>query len=109
MTITLRAKPTRPPSAAMVGAKVLAGLAKGRDTINAERRAHGEFMRRIIAEYVLLDEQAGHPHRGRAGRIARKLKNRLSQRWINKVLVALSCATRDKRQSGGRQHLPPRR
>lgn len=108
MTRTARAKPTG-QSPAAVGLKVLAALARGRQKINQARQEQAGFWRRIILEYALLDAQAGHPPRGRAGRIARKLKGRLSQRWINKVLVALSCATRDQRQSGGRQHLPPRR
>ncbi len=97
MTITLRAKPTHRPSPAVVGAKVLAGLARGRQKINQARKEQAGVWRRIVLEYAVADAQAGHPPRGRAGRIARKLTRRLgkslSERRIQKYLVLLSCAT----------------
>ncbi|MBS0153253.1 MAG: hypothetical protein JSS38_01535 [Nitrospira sp.] len=79
--------------AAMIGRKVLAGLEKGRiqlQEINRERRAQGDLWRRVIAEYVLLDEQAGRSRRGRAGRIARKLNQRISERMVRKYLEQLT-------------------
>lgn len=93
MTRTLRAKPTRPsPAPAALGLTVLANLQKGRarlQAINADRKAQGEFIRRMVAEFAMLDAAAGHPHRGRAKRIAHKLKGRRSERRIRKILVSL--------------------
>jgi hypothetical protein len=43
----------------------------------------------MVAEFAMLDAAAGHPHRGRAKRIAHKLKGRRSERRIRKILVSL--------------------
>lgn len=76
-----------------VGRQVLANLAAGRkalQAVNEERKERGDFYRRIIAEYVLLELRAGQSSWGRAGRIARKLHGRLSERQIRKYLVLLA-------------------
>jgi hypothetical protein len=91
MTLWLIApsKPTHKPSSTVVGRKVLLGLAKGRDKINAERKAQGEFNRRIVAEYAVQDAAAGRPQWGRSGRISRKLKTlgvQLSEKQVRKYI-----------------------
>lgn len=80
------------PSAASLGAKVLAGLAKGRArllVLNHERRALAAVRRRVVSEYAAMDAQDGRPQRGRAGRIARKLNQKISERQVRKYLAQL--------------------
>lgn len=86
-----------PLTAARVGRTVLANLAKGRAAlreVNAARQAQGNFYRRIIADLVFLDIEAGHGRWGRAGRIQRKLRMMhrtvISLRMVNKYLAQLA-------------------
>ena len=78
---------------AAIGRHVLKNLEQGRDAVNATRKAQGDFHRRIIAEYLLLDLQAGGVRWGRGGRIQRQLKGRLSVRQVNKILVLLASSS----------------
>lgn len=81
------------PSAATLGTKVMANLERGRArlmVLNRERQEMGDLWRRVIAEYVLLDKEAGLPLRGRAGRIARKLNRRISERMVRRYLEQLT-------------------
>lgn len=76
--------------AARLGFQVLANLAEGREAMNRERQERADFLRRIIANYVLLEEQAGCPRWGRAGRIARKLHGQIGERQVRKYLAQLT-------------------
>ncbi|MDR4469833.1 MAG: hypothetical protein MRJ68_16310 [Nitrospira sp.] len=73
-----------------LGRQVLKNLAEGREAMNRERQERADFLRRIIANYVLLEEQAGRPRWGRAGRIARKLHGQIGERQVRKYLEQLT-------------------
>lgn len=80
------------PLAAILGEKVLAGLAKGRARLmvmNQQRQALTATRRRAVAELAEEDLQAGRPLRGRAGRISRRLKGQISERQVRKYLAPL--------------------
>lgn len=82
---------------ARLGFQVLANLAKGREAMNRERHERAEFLRRIIAEHILLEEQAGRPRWGRAGRIARKLHGQIGERQVRKYLAQLTKGSDSRR------------
>lgn len=79
--------------ATRVGLKVLAGLAKGRDRINAKRKAQGAERRTQIYYLVLADREAGHAPRGQARRIRRTLHNALSESRIRKIIAGALFST----------------
>jgi hypothetical protein len=86
--------------AAAVGARVLAGLERGRQRAIAQRKAAAAPRERAVRRELDLDVLAGHPERGRAARIARVL--RLDRRAVARVLArlqsgALSSASRNPR------------
>lgn len=88
-----RARPKRnvPADGTMdAGARILAGLARGRQI--AIQRAKDTASRNIalILPLVNADIAAGHPLRGRAGRICRKLKGGLTERGVKRILDRLS-------------------
>jgi hypothetical protein len=58
---------------AAVGARVLAGAAKGRARRLAEQQARAAERRELVLRADRLDRAAEHPDRGRPGRIARRL------------------------------------
>lgn len=76
--------------ASALGQQVLKNLAKGRDEMNRERQERANFLRRIIANHVVLEEQAGRSCWGRAGRIARKLHGQIGERQVRKYLEQLT-------------------
>lgn len=78
---------------AVIGKKVLAGLAKGRArlvTLNQQRKAQSAQWAVQIAYLALADREAGRPKRGMAGRLSRKLQGRISERSMRKYLARLS-------------------
>lgn len=91
----MKTKPKPGPSAASLGKKVLAGLAKGQArlmVINRERQALAAATRRVVAEFAAVDTQEGRPQRGRPGRISRKLKRlnrQISERQVRKYMAQL--------------------
>jgi len=85
-------KPRR-PDPAVVGEKVLANLARAR----AARRKHGDFFRRVISHYVLLDLQDGGTRWGQGRRIHARLRGKLSLRMVNKYLAQLASGSQSPR------------
>lgn len=81
------------PDPAAVGAKVLRNLAKGRAKLHEDRRAQATFWRRIIADYVLLDLRDGGSRRGRAQRIACKLRHKIGERMVRRYLASLASSS----------------
>ena len=79
--------------AAILGKKVLANLARGREQINADRREQAGFWKRIISDYLIMDQQDGQPRWGRARRISDKLRGRLKERTVRRYVVTLTSAT----------------
>jgi hypothetical protein len=76
--------------AADVGRRVLLCLDAGRNKAiaKAKRRAAGHAA--LIIDLAAIDARAGRPERGRAGRIARKLRGMLSESQVHRILRALS-------------------
>ena len=63
--------------------KVLVALAKGRNLINRERKAHADAHRILIYYLVLAD---GPPRRGQARRIWQAMNYALSESRIRKII-----------------------
>jgi hypothetical protein len=82
-------------NAATVGQKVLDGLAKGR----ARRisKAREERAKNAMQVVILFnaDRDAGRPMRGRAGRISRKLRGELTERYVLKIISAFRIGRAD--------------
>ena len=72
------------------GLRVLAALERGREQINAERRARAEHWARVIRAELDVDILREHGDRGRAGRIKRRAKIPLSVRQVKRYLDTLS-------------------
>jgi hypothetical protein len=80
------------PDPAVIGKKVLAGLAKGRARlaiVNQQRKDQSAQWAVSIYYLALADQEAGRPTRGRAGRISRKLQGRLGERLVRKYMARL--------------------
>ena len=79
--------------AAEVGLKVLDGFDKGRSIYNAMRKVENQKRIVLISTLVRIDQEAGHPARGRARRIRRKLKGvvSLSESQVRRILSTLYC------------------
>ena len=81
---------------ATVGARVLAALERGRERAIAAARERGAVTARAVRRELDIDVLAGHPVRGRAGRIARRLRRQgvtLSERATRTILERLSIAS----------------
>jgi hypothetical protein len=76
------------PDALDVGARVLAGLALGRERSLEVRRRTAAQHRLVVLAAARGDEQRGHGPRGRAGRIAQRLRGLLSRRQVQRILDA---------------------
>jgi hypothetical protein len=90
-----RAKP--PSQAELVGEKTLAGFARGRTLAIAQAK---ERSAKRAAAIVLLNNEdvaRGQPARGRAGRIARRMTDRISERQVRRILDTLSCVADSSR------------
>lgn len=61
-----------------LGRRVLAGLAKGRQRAIELARERARRNERLVLEALNHDILAGHPERGRAGRIHRRLTRQFS-------------------------------
>jgi hypothetical protein len=68
-----------------LGRRVLAGLEKGRARAIAQAKARGAVSARIVHDLAVVDARR-HPPRGRAGRIARKLRGQLSESQVRRIL-----------------------
>lgn len=78
---------------ATVGARVLAGLERGRQRAIATQRARADHLAELVQRAERLDRAAGLPERGRAGRVARRLRRaciEVSDRHIRRILDSLS-------------------
>jgi len=74
--------------AAATGRRVLAALDAGRERAIAYQRERAARYERLVRPELDLDILAGHPERGRAGRIARRLG--ISEGGCRKILHRLS-------------------
>jgi len=63
-----------------------AGRAKG----IAAARKRASYSRTLVLDLAAADQQADRPDRGRAGRVARKLRGQLSESQVAKILRTLS-------------------
>ena len=78
---------------ATVGERVLAGLAKGRRRAIEDAQARGAITRRAVRRALDVDVLEGRSERGRAGRIARRLRRQgvgISERHVRRILDTLS-------------------
>ena len=75
-------KLSRKANARGVGELVLAGLAKGRNAVNSARKRQARATRHIVEALAIEDAKAGFPSRGRAERIAKKLKGKLGRSTV---------------------------
>ena len=73
---------------AEVGRKILDGFAKGRNKINAERKAESAALAVTIYNLALVDLNAGGSPRGLAVRIWRQMGKKPSIKRIRKILLA---------------------
>jgi hypothetical protein len=76
--------------AAAVGARVLAGLAKGRLRLRERQERQSAGLARLVAQAAAVDASRGFGERGRAGRIARRLHGLVARRTAAKYLARLS-------------------
>jgi len=74
----------------LVGERVLAGLEKGRRRAIAQAQARGARTVRAVCQALDVDLLEGRGERGRAGRIARRLRGMVGERQVRKILERLS-------------------
>jgi len=82
----------KPTQAYLIGAKVLAGFARGRKVAIAQAKERSA--RRAAAIVLLYNEDVakGKPARGRARRIAQRMTDRISESQVRKIILrTLSC------------------
>jgi hypothetical protein len=90
------------PDALSTGAKVLASLDLGRARAIAKAKAAAAPNELEVRRLLDLDINAGHGVRGRAGRIARRMRKPLTPKGVQKILERLSsgsvslCSTPDQ-------------
>ncbi len=82
-------------TATTTGKKVLAGFAKGRAIAIKQAKIQGEASTRMVQDLLAADLHAGRPERGRATRIARLLRGRLSYSQVTRILHVVECAILD--------------
>jgi hypothetical protein len=78
---------------ALTGARVLAALSAGRQRAIAAKRLQAASIARAVLGELNKDIIAGHPVRGRAGRITRRLGRHgvfLTERHVLRILDRLS-------------------
>lgn len=88
----LKGLPSASQQAALLGRKVLAGLAKGRQRAIEMNQARAKARASVILTLAAADVVAGRPTRGRAGRLSRQLKRAgtgLSERHVKRLLDRL--------------------
>lgn len=93
-TVSTTQKKT-PSRAAEVGLKVLEGFEKGRCIAIAQAKARSA--QRAAAIILLFNEDVtrGKPARGRAGRIARRMTERISESQVRKIIARTQFSVRD--------------
>ena len=91
-------------TAARVGAKVLDGLAKGRQRAIAQAQERGARLQMLVIIAANADRNAGKPARGLAGRIARKLCGMISERHCKRILDSLSSMSESLGQNEAHIH-----
>jgi hypothetical protein len=72
------------------GVRVLAALDAGRAKAIRQNRALGAANTGMVRPLLDVDILEGRPARGRAGRIARKLRGRLGERAVHRILARLA-------------------
>lgn len=77
-------------TAAAVGQKVLAGLAKGRQRAALLVQARVRALEEAVVVLAEADIAKGHRAWGRAGRIQRKMGSNISERHVKRILDRLS-------------------
>lgn len=81
------------PDPADIGRRVLAAFEKGRAQAIAQSKARAAPVEREVRRQLDLDILAGHPLRGRAGRIARSLRGAVSRRTVARILATFYSVT----------------
>lgn len=77
------------PDPAIIGRRVLVALEAGRQRAIAEARARSATLARQVRRLMDDDALAGHSPRGRAGRIARRLRRAgvtVTERHVRRIL-----------------------
>ena len=72
--------------ATTVGRTILAAFARGRAKAIQQAKARSAPLLAQIAYLALVDQAAGRPLRGRAGRISRRLGGKPKERWVRKII-----------------------
>jgi hypothetical protein len=75
---------------AEVGLRVLQSLDRGRAKAIEQNLAVGAANTQLVRPLLDVDILEGRPARGRAGRISRKLRGRLGERAVHRILARLS-------------------
>ena len=96
-----QAKPRARTSDAALGVAVRRALDAGRAKRIANAKRRGAASAALVLDAAMLDVHAGRPERGRAGRIARKLKGDLSESRVRKILRAFSNGSDSVASNGG--------
>jgi hypothetical protein len=86
--------------AALVGRKVLAGLAKGRRLAIEQAQAQSRDLAEEVLTHATVDVLKGNPSWGRARRIARKMPGKISERHIRRLLATLYRPSESKAHTG---------
>lgn len=81
--------------AEVLGLKMLAVFERGRNMVNEARKARSA--QRAAAIILLYNEDVarGKPARGRAGRIARRMTERISESQVRKIIARTQISVRD--------------
>lgn len=83
---------------AQVGRRLLAVLAAGRERAIATQREHGAITIRAVRRQLDVDVLEGRSERGRAGRIARRLRRlglTVSERHVRRILADILSSVSD--------------
>ncbi len=84
------------------GRRVLEALAEGRRIAIQQRKAQAADNERLVRLELDRDILAGHPERGRPGRISRRLRGRIGERGVRKILERLSSGSDCLRQTAAK-------
>lgn len=74
------------PDPARVGLAVLAAFDRGRAEAHAAAALRAARLRDVVQLYAEQDQARGLPPRGRAGRIARRLRGLASERHVRRLI-----------------------
>jgi hypothetical protein len=87
---------------------MLEGLAQGREKAIARMRERAAITETLARRLYDIDLLAGHPPRGRAGRLSRAMRREgvsITERGVRKILERLSSSS-DSLRSNAQQSIP---